>query len=130
MNLVPVNIDAILIGQPLPCALRAENGVLLASQGFMVTNRQELEVMVGRRNQIYIDADQSDNFRRGYINRINKLVMADSSLGQIAEVQISPYDGKKGPAAEVSDEPDWLDMQSQAHAMLRDTSTDTCLPRL
>ena len=130
MNLVPVNIDAILIGQPLPCALRAENGVLLASQGFMVTNRQELEVMVGRRNQIYIDADQSDNFRRGYINRINKLVMADRSLGQIAEVQISPYDGKKGPVAEVNDEPDWLDIQSQAHAMLRDTSADTFLPRL
>lgn len=130
MNLVPVNIDSILIGQPLPCALRDVSGVLLASQGFMVNNRQELELMVGRRSQIYIDADQSDNFKRGYVNRINDLVRQDRSLGQIAEVQISPYDNKKSAVVEARDEPDWLDLQSQTHAMLRDTRGDTFLPRL
>ena len=130
MNLVPVNIDSILIGQPLPCALRDVSGVLLASQGFMVNNRQELEMMVGRRSQIYIDADQSDNFKRGYVNRINDLVRQDRSLGQIAEVQISPYDNKKATAVEARDEPDWLDLQSQTHAMLRDANGDTFLPRL
>ena len=130
MNLVPVNIDAILIGQPLPCPLRDEGGVLLANQGFVVKTRQELEFVVGRRSQIYIDADQSDNFRRAYVNRLNNLVLEDRALGQIAEVQISPYDGKKSAVAEVSDEPEWLDLQSQAHAMLRDTHGDTFLPRL
>lgn len=130
MNLVPVNIDSILIGQPLPCALRDVSGVLLASQGFMVNNRQELEMMVGRRSQIYIDADQSDNFKRGYVSRINDLVRLDRSLGQIAEVQISPYDNKRATAVEARDEPDWLDLQSQTHAMLRDASGDTFLPRL
>lgn len=130
MNLLPVNIDAILIGQPLPCALRDVSGVLLASQGYMVNSRQELELMVGRRSQIYIDADQSDNFKRGYINRINDLVRQDRSLGTIAEVQISPYDIKKAAPLEARDEPDWLDLQSQTHAMLRDTNGDTFLPRL
>jgi HD-GYP domain-containing protein (c-di-GMP phosphodiesterase class II) len=130
MNLVPVNIDAIIIKHPLPCALRDESGVLLANQGFLVQSRQELELMVGRRNQIYIDADQSENFRRAYVNKLNNLVLEDRALGQIAEVQISPYDGKKNAVAEVSDEPDWLDLQAQAHAMLRDTNGDTFLPRL
>ena len=130
MNLVPVSIDAILIGQPLPCALHAEGGVLLASQGYMVTSRKELDVVLGRHSQIYIDSDQSDNFKRAYINRLNNLVLQDRSLGQIAEVQISPYDIKRSPVAEVSDEPDWLDLQSQTHAMLRDTHGDTFLPRL
>lgn len=130
MNLVPVNIEAIIIGHPLPCALRDESGILLASQGFMVQSRQDLEMMVGRRSQIYIDADQSDNFRRGYVNRLNNLVLEDRALGQIAEVQISPYDAKKSVVAEVSDEPDWLDLQAQSHAMLRDTHGDTFLPRL
>jgi len=131
MNLVPVNTDAILVGQPLPCALRDQSGVLLASQGFMVSSRQDLEAMVGRREQIYIDADQSDNFRRGYVNRLNNLVMEDKSLGQIAEVQISPYDAKRSREVEVdSDIPDWLDLQTQAHAMLRDTQGETFLPRL
>jgi HD-GYP domain-containing protein (c-di-GMP phosphodiesterase class II) len=130
MNLVPVSIDSILIGQPLPCALRDVSGVLLASQGFMVNSRQELELMVGRRSQIYIDADQSDNFKRGFVNRINALVRQERSLGQIAEVQISPYDNKRAATVEARDEPDWLDLQSQTHAMLRDTNADTFLPRL
>ncbi len=130
MNLVPVSIEAILIGQPLPCALRAEGGVLLAAQGYLVTSRKELDIVLGRRSQIYIDSDQSENFQRAYINRINNLVLQDRSLGQIADVQISPYDIKRGPVAEASDEPDWLDLQSQTHAMLRDTHGDTFLPRL
>ncbi|MDD2926833.1 MAG: phosphohydrolase, partial [Rhodoferax sp.] len=132
MNLVPVNIDAIVIGQPLPCALRDESGVLLANKGYMVGSRQDLEIMVGKRSQIYIDFNQSDNFRRAYVNRLNNLVLEDRALGQIADVQISPYDGKQTPAAEaeVSDEPDWLDLQTQAHAMLRDTRSNTFLPRL
>ncbi len=131
MNLVPVSVDAILVGQPLPCALRDQGGVLLASKGFMVSSRQDLQAMVGRRDQIYIDADQSDNFRRGYVNRLNNLVLEDKSLGQIAEVQISPYDAKRTREVEVdSDVPDWLDLQTQAHAMLRDTQGETFLPRL
>ncbi len=131
MNLVPVSIDAILIGQPLPCALRDQSGVLLASRGFMVTSRQDLEAMVGRRSQIYIDFDQSDNFRRGYVNRLNNLVMEDKSLGQIAEVQISPYDANRNKVAEVdSDELDWLDLQTLSHAMLRDSQGESFLPRL
>lgn len=131
MNLVPVSVDAILIGQPLPCALRDQSGVLLASRGFMVTSRQDLESMVGRRSQIYIDFDQSDNFRRGYVNRLNNLVMEDKSLGQIAEVQISPYDANRNKVAELdTDELDWLDLQTLSHAMLRDSQGDSFLPRL
>ena len=131
MNLVPVSVESILVGLPLPCALRDQSGVLLASQGFMVSSRQDLKAMVGRREQIYIDADQSDNFRRGFVNRLNNLVMEDKSLGQIAEVQISPYDAKRTKEVETdNDLPDWLDLQTQAHAMLRDTQGATFLPRL
>lgn len=130
MNLVPVSIDSIIIGQPLPCSLRDAAGVLLATQGFMVNSRHDLEVMVGRRSQLFIDSDQSDNFKRAYLNRLNNLVMQDRALGQIAEVQISPYDIRRGAVVEVSVEPDWLDLQSQTHAMLRDIHGDTFLPRL
>jgi HD-GYP domain-containing protein (c-di-GMP phosphodiesterase class II) len=130
MNLLPVSLDSILTGRPLPCALRDHNGVLLANKGYLVSNRKELEVMVGKRSQIFIDFDQSDNFRRAYVNQLNNLVMEDRSLGQIADVQLSPYTKKKGQGADVSDEPDWLDLQSQIHAMLRDTNGETFLPRL
>ena len=130
MNLLPVNINSIVIGQPLPCALRDESGVLLANKGFLVTNRQDLEVMVGRRIQVYIDFDQSVNFRRAYVSKLNNLVLEDRSLGQIADVRMSPYKNNKDNETDISDEPDWLDLQAQAHAMLRDVNGETFLPRL
>lgn len=131
MNLVPVTTDSILVGQPLPCALLDQNGVLLASPGFMVGSRQELEVMVGQRSQIYIDADQAENLRRSYVNRLNNLVLEDRSLGQIAEVQVSPYDARPSKSVDLgNDEADWLYLQHQAHALLRDQQGDTFLPRL
>jgi len=131
MNLVPVTTDSILVGQPLPCALLDQNGVLLASPGFMVGSRQELEVMVGQRSQIYIDADQAENLRRSYVSRLNNLVLEDRSLGQIAEVQVSPYDARPSKSVDLdNDEADWLYLQHQAHALLRDQQGDTFLPRL
>jgi len=131
MKLVPVSIDAIVIGQPLPCALRDQNGVLLASAGFQVGSRADLELMVGKRDQIYIDFDQSDNFRRGFVNRINNLVLEDRALGQIADVQVSPYDAKRDAVeVEVSDVPDWIALQSLCHATLRDSQGESFLPRL
>jgi HD-GYP domain-containing protein (c-di-GMP phosphodiesterase class II) len=129
MNLVPVTIDAIHIGQALPCPLRDAYGVLLATKGYIFRSRQELEVMVGARNEIFIDADFSDLFRRAYVNQLNNLVLEDRALGKIAEAQLSPFDTR--PAEfEVSDEPDWLDLQGQTHAILRDTRGETFLPRL
>jgi len=131
MNLVPVTTDSILVGQPLPCALLDQDGVLLANQGFMVNSRQDLELMVGQRSQIYIDADQTESLRRGYVSRLNNLVREDKSLGQIAAVQLSPYESSQSKDVEVdSDVSDWLYLQHQAHALLRDNQGDTFLPRL
>jgi len=131
MKLVPVSIDAILIDQPLPCALRDQSGVLLASKGFRVDSRAELEAVIGKRDQIYIDYDQTDNFRRGYVNRINNLVLEDRALGQIAEVQVSPYDVKFDDVQfEASSVPDWIELQSRCHTVLRAPEDAHFLSRL
>jgi len=131
MNLVPVTTDSILIGQPLPYALLDQDGVLLAGQGFMVNSRQDLELMLGQRSQIYIDADQTEKLRRDYVSRLNTLVRQDKSLGQIAAVQLSPYESNQAKGTEDDrDEADWLYLQHQAHALLRDNQGETFLPRL
>ncbi|TXT40644.1 MAG: HD-GYP domain-containing protein [Comamonadaceae bacterium] len=130
MNLIPINIDSIVVGQPLPCALRDESGVLLANKGYLVNNRLELQVMLGKREQIFIDFDQSDNFRRAYVSKLNNLVMEDRAIGQIADVQMSAYGARRASQADFSGDPDWLDLQTQAHGILRDTNGDTFLPRL
>ncbi|OIN92512.1 MAG: hypothetical protein AUJ20_07425 [Comamonadaceae bacterium CG1_02_60_18] len=131
MKLVPVNVDAILIDQPLPCALRDQSGVLLASKGFRVDSRADLEAVIGKRDQIYIDYDQSDNFRRGYVNRINNLVLEDRALGQIAKVQVSPYDVKlEDVQLEAPSVPDWIELQSRCQTVLRGPQDPNFLSRL
>ena len=48
MNLVALNIDTIPLGQPLPFVLRGASGVLLAQRGYVIRNRDELNLMVAR----------------------------------------------------------------------------------
>ena len=39
MNLVPLSIDSIHFGQPLPFVLRGADGTLLAQKGYIIRNR-------------------------------------------------------------------------------------------
>ena len=130
MNLVIINIDSIRIGHPLPFSLRDEGGVLLAAKGFVVSSRADLELMIGRRSQLFIDVDEFENQRRAYVGKLHDMVRKDKSLGQIAGAQIyssdlDPYQNSAHPS-----EPDWLDLQAQTHAMLRDTNAETFYARL
>ena len=45
MNLVPLSIDSIHFGQPLPFVLRGADGTLLAQKGFVIRNRDDLGQM-------------------------------------------------------------------------------------
>ena len=130
MNLVIVNVDSIRIGQPLPFSLRDEGGVLLATKGFVVTSKADLELMIGRRSQLYVDVAESENQRRAYVGKLHDMVRKDQSLGQIAGAQILSSDLETHHDNANAGEPDWLDLQAQTHAMLRDTNPETFYPRL
>jgi HD-GYP domain-containing protein (c-di-GMP phosphodiesterase class II) len=130
MNLVTVNIDSIRIGQPLPFSLRDEGGVLLAQKGYVVTSRGDLELMIGRRSNLFIDVAESDSHRRAYMGKLNNLVMEEKSLGQIAGAQMSSADVEVRRDTGGDGEPDWLDLQTQANAMLRDSNPASFINRL
>lgn len=130
MNLMPVSVDSITPGVPLPCALRDPNGVLLANRGYVVSSREELVAMAGKRDQLYIDFDQAESFRRAFVNRLNKMVRDEAPLGQIAKTQIPDHLRqalKDGPDPL---KPDWPDLQAQTHALLMASTSEAFLPRL
>ena len=122
MNLVTVNIDSIRVGQPLPFSLRDEGGVLLAHKGFVVSSRAELDLIVGQRGNLFVDVSESESQRRAYVGKLHSLVREDRTLGQIAGAQMlsSDLDGRHDTAD--TGEADWLDLQQQTHAMLRDSN--------
>ena len=59
MNLVPLSIDSIHFGQPLPFVLRGADGALLAQKGFIIRNRADLNTLLARGVQLHVDTDES-----------------------------------------------------------------------
>lgn len=129
MNLIPIDIDTIRIGHRLPFSLRSSQGTLLAQKGFLVESMEYLVAMVGSGVELYVDVEESDAQRRAYVGKLYDLVQEDKPLGKIAEMNLSSGDLEANPAAG-DDTPDWLDIQVQANAVLRDTNPDQFSTRL
>jgi len=130
MNLIAVNIDSIRLGQPLPFALRNENGVLLANKGYVITERSEITYWTSRGMTLCVDVDASDEHHRAYVGKLHEMVRSDRPLSDIVNVKIAPSDMARGEAREAPDVPDWTALQLKANALLRDTASEQFLPRL
>ncbi len=129
MRLVPVSVDSVRVGQPLPFPLMDKGGLLLASKGFVVESRKDLEDFAQRGGGLYIDVADSEAHHRAYIGQLHGLVRDNKSLGEIAGTQI----GAKAAAernAEENAKPDWLDLQVQCNSLLRDNNPSLFLHRL
>jgi HD-GYP domain-containing protein (c-di-GMP phosphodiesterase class II) len=118
MNLVPLSIDSIHFGQPLPFVLRGADGTLLAQKGFIIRNREDLNVLLARGVQLYVDTDESGESHRAYVAGLQRMLIADTNIGEIASMKISasePVERNRpntGPA-------DWPALQERATQLLR-----------
>jgi HD-GYP domain-containing protein (c-di-GMP phosphodiesterase class II) len=131
-KLVSVNLDSIRTGEPLPFALMDADGTLLASKGFVIASRSELQTLMGRGVSLFIDAADSEAHHRAYVGMLHDLVRKERTLGQIAGAHISRVEleaGRLDPDLAVGP-PDWLDYQAQANSILRDSSAPQFLQRL
>lgn len=137
MKLVTVNFNTLPLGKPLPFSLRSADGVLLASKGYVFTEREALETLAAH-GTLYLDPEESRQYRRAVANEINSLVNNDTTLGAIASSQLSTIEVNYDARATSYDEPvpendgpvDWLDMQSRANSLLRDTNSLRFMHRL
>lgn len=128
MRLITVSLDSIRFGEPLPYALRDAHGTLLANKGYIVDSKADLEKLVGKGFEIFVDIVDAEH-HRSYINRLHHMVTENKDLGVIAGTKIAP--GIDPTRMEVGDgPPDWLDLQAQANSLLRDTTTPYFLARL
>lgn len=129
MNLIALDIATIPLGQPLPFALRAAGGALLAQQGYVIRDRAELDALVQRGLQLCVDTDASGASYRAYLAQLQQMLLAQNALGEIAGMQLragaqarerAPQDGP----------PDWPDLQLRATQLLRAPQAGDFLPRL
>ncbi|MCX7275971.1 MAG: phosphohydrolase [Burkholderiales bacterium] len=129
MNLIPVNLSTLRLGQPLPFTLRNENGVLLANKGYTITSREEITYWTSRGMTLCVDVDAADN-HRAYVGKLYDMVRTDSTLGDIAEMKLGADDLAPVKATEASGIPDWTALQLRANTLLRDPQAENFLPRL
>ena len=74
MRLVPVSIESIRIGHPLPFPLMDRDGVLLAKKSFVITSREDLLDFSNRGGGLFIDVADSEAHHRAYVGQLNGMV--------------------------------------------------------
>ena len=118
MNLIPVNIDSLPLGKPLPFALRSAEGGLLAPRGYIIRNRTEVETLIARGVQLCMDtAESADNHRR-YVAQLGQMLRDDQPLGQIATMKIA-IDAPARADALADGLPDWHELEHFTSQLLR-----------
>ncbi len=129
MHLVPVSIDSIRLHAPLPFPLMDKNGVLLAKRSFVIDSKEDLADIAQRGGGLYIDVADSEAHHRAYVERLHSLVRDGKSLGEIAGAKIT--DDLLGGRDNQGDErPDWLDLQVQTNALVRESNPAQFMERL
>lgn len=129
MHLIPVSVESIRIGQPLPFPLMDKNGVLLAKKSFIVESKQDLEEFAQRGGGLYIDVADSEAHHRAYVERLHGLVRDNKSLGEIADAKVTLITGGERNVPD-PERPDWLDLQAQGNTLVHDSNPALFMERL
>ncbi|MBC7682327.1 MAG: phosphohydrolase [Ferruginibacter sp.] len=129
MNLIAVNTSTLRLGQPLPFALRNEQGVLLAHKGYIINALEEISYWTSRGITLCVDLETVDN-QRAYVGKLYDMVRADTPLGDIADMQLAVSDLRKTAESEGTGIPDWTALQIRATSLLRDPQGEHFLQRL
>lgn len=122
MNLVSLNIESIQLGQPLPFVLRGADGTLLAQKGYIIRTREELAKMVARGRQLCVDTDESGGSHRAYLAQLQRMLNADTNLGEIAAMKMTAAEDSAARARGGRVLPDWPELQLRATQLLRSPS--------
>lgn len=129
MNLVSLTIETIQIGQPLPFVLRGADGVLLAQKGYVIRTRDELARMVARGRELCVDTDESGDSHRAYLAQLQRMLMADTNLGEIAAMKMTAAEDSANRTRAARALPDWPELQLQVTQLLRVPSAADFGPR-
>ena len=89
MNLVPLSIDSIQLGRPLPFVLRSADGTLLAQKGFVIKDKEDLNLLITKGVDLFVDTEESGESHRAYMAGLQRMLIADTNLGEIASMKIS-----------------------------------------
>ena len=110
MKLVQIRPETIVLGRPLPYALRTADGSLLANKGFIIQSRPELDRLHEKR-AIFIEP--SSVISRATAARLNAMVDQDTTLGEIAESTLADLGPLRSSGVVRDSRIDWHHVRDQ-----------------
>jgi HD-GYP domain-containing protein (c-di-GMP phosphodiesterase class II) len=129
MQLIPIKIESVRLGRPLPFAILDKHGVLLARKDFILESRKDLETMALRGAGLYIHVEDSELHRRAFVDTLYGLLREEKPLGEIAETRVNANQRKDTIVKDIA-QVDWLDLQEQCNLLLRDCNPTNFVERL
>lgn len=82
MAVIQLPPTVLKIGFPVPFALRDASGLLLVPRGTMVTTEAQRLQLIAR--GIYVDENDSEQFKKALAGKVDSMVRGNALLGQIA----------------------------------------------
>lgn len=129
MHLIPIELDSIRIGYPLPCDLVDKDGILLAKKSFVIRAKDELTYILNRSGGLFIDGQDADVLHKAYLDQLQTMMRKDKSIGEIADSKLQ-VDRAVKRTADTPERLDWHALQVQAHYLLRDPHPESFAERL
>jgi HD-GYP domain-containing protein (c-di-GMP phosphodiesterase class II) len=122
MPVIPLHPTALRLGHPIPVALRDASGHLLMPRGTMLADESQRQQLIARGICIYVDANDSEQFRKAMAGKLDSMVRSNALLGQIAKAVPDAADcGPAAPGKRLTDPiAAWNDLLVRASALLHD----------
>jgi HD-GYP domain-containing protein (c-di-GMP phosphodiesterase class II) len=128
VRIIPLPVNSVRPGRPLPFALRDAHGQLLLARGQCVDSQAQLEALQAR--GLWVDEQESEAYRKEFAQALDSMVRQDSLLGEIAKAKPDirvATDLLKPAAPAVAD---WPDLHMRANTLLRDPRPEDFITRL
>src|SRR5207237_10639668 len=95
MAVIQLSPSLLRLGHPIPVALRDAAGQLLVPRGTTLTDEAQRQQLIAR--GIYVDANDSEQFRKALARKLDSMLRGNALLGQIAKAV--PDAADCGPAS-------------------------------
>ncbi|WP_280153648.1 phosphohydrolase [Piscinibacter sp. XHJ-5] len=119
MAVIQLHPTALRVGHPIPVALRDAAGQLLMPRGTLLADETQRQQLIAR--GIYVDAADSEQFRKALAGKLDSMVRSNALLGQIARAVPDAADcGPAAPRRHADPIAAWNAVLMRASALLHD----------
>jgi hypothetical protein len=92
ISLIPIELDAVTLGKPLPFSLLDGAGQLLAAKGYVIQSRVDLIKLQGRGVSLNVAENEAIFLNKVLVSKIINLMSSGSTLGEIALAEVTAED--------------------------------------